>query len=270
MSDMRDTFNRASHQGPTSFVIPTIIEDGPKGRVSYDPYSRLLKDRVIKIEGPINDQTASIVTSLMLILDETPPEPGQDSDIKLYINSPGGSVTAGMAIFDTMKSLKSDVVTVGMGMCASMASFLLAAGTKGKRFALPNTRIMTHQPSAGTQGQVTDMEIHVDEFKRTKVKMRAYYEHFLNIKDKDFESIYERDTFFNTLAGQKLGHIDHIVLKGPDQQDNLSADEKELLALEIKLMEEENKTHPVIAPLLEKLEKPAATKKSPASKRAPR
>jgi ATP-dependent Clp protease protease subunit len=263
MSDYSDEFNASARaKGPTNLVVPTIIEEGPQGRISYDIYSRLLKDRIIKLDGPINDQTASLITTQLLILDQN-----SDEDIKLYINSPGGSVTAGMAIYDTMKSLKNDVITVGMGMCASMGSFLLAAGTKGKRYALPNTRIMTHQPSAGTQGQVSDMERHMDEFKRTKEKMRAYYEHFLNVSSDDFEKIYDRDTFFNALAAKEMGHIDHLVLKGPEMHEKMTEDEKKLLALETRVMEEENNSYPLIKGIIDNLKSNQGAKK--AAKPAP-
>lgn len=251
----------AQRSEPEGLVVPTVVEETAQGRASYDIYSRVLKDRIIKLDGPIDDNTASLITTQLLIL-----EAQSNEDISLYINSPGGSVSAGMAIFDTMKQIKCDVVTIGMGTCASMGSFLLAAGTKGKRFALPNTRIMTHQPSAGTQGKVTDMESDVEEFKKTKEKMRQYYLHFLDVTPEEFETMYERDTWMNSLAAEKMGHIDQVIMKGPDPEDKLSDDEKALFKLELELMEQENKAHKVIAPIVARIE---ADEKAQAKAAAP-
>ncbi|MDP1568116.1 MAG: ATP-dependent Clp protease proteolytic subunit, partial [Polaromonas sp.] len=137
-------------------MVPMVIEQSGRGERSYDIYSRLLKERVIFLVGPVNDQTANLVVAQLLFLESENP----DKDISFYINSPGGSVTAGMAIYDTMQFIKPDVSTLCTGMAASMGAFLLAAGTKGKRFSLPNSRVMIHQPSGGAQGQATDIEIH--------------------------------------------------------------------------------------------------------------
>ena len=147
-------------------LVPMVIEQTNRGERSFDIYSRLLKDRIVFLGGEIDDDTANLVVAQLLFLEMENP----DSDISLYINSPGGSVTAGMAIFDTMNYIKPDVRTVCVGMAASMGAFLLSSGTKGKRIALPNAEIMIHQPSAGTQGKVTDMEIDVEHF--LKIKQR--------------------------------------------------------------------------------------------------
>ena len=148
-------------------LIPMVIEQTNRGERSFDIYSRLLKDRIIFLSGEIDDDTANLVVAQMLFLEMENP----DADISLYINSPGGSVTAGMAIYDTMQYIKCDVATICVGMAASMGAFLLAAGAKGKRMALPNAEIMIHQPSAGTQGQITDMAIHMKRLETIKARM---------------------------------------------------------------------------------------------------
>lgn len=243
MTNLPNDFNENA-QAPSAMVVPTWIEENPKGRVAYDIFSRLLKERIIVLNGPVTDQTAHLITAQMLILDQTA------GDITFYINSPGGSVTAGMAIFDTMKSLKNDVITVGLGQNCSMGSFLLAAGTKGKRFALPNTRIMTHQPSAGTQGKVSDMERHMEEFRSCKARMKAFYMHFTDMNSDDIEELLDRDKYFNALAGLELGHIDKIIMKSPTDDSDLSVEDKKLLDLERKMMQEEIKNDPMISRLI--------------------
>ena len=145
-------------------MVPMVIEQSGRGERSYDIYSRLLKERVIFLVGPVNDQTANLVVAQLLFLESENP----DKDISFYINSPGGSVTAGMAIYDTMQFIKPDVSTLCVGMAASMGAFLLSAGTKGKRFSLPNSRVMIHQPSGGAQGQATDIEIHARDILKTR------------------------------------------------------------------------------------------------------
>ncbi|MDO8373603.1 MAG: ATP-dependent Clp protease proteolytic subunit, partial [Polaromonas sp.] len=145
-------------------MVPMVIEQSGRGERSYDIYSRLLKERVIFLVGPVNDQTANLVVAQLLFLESENP----DKDISFYINSPGGSVTAGMAIYDTMQFIKADVSTLCVGMAASMGAFLLAAGAKGKRFSLPNSRVMIHQPSGGAQGQATDIEIHARDILKTR------------------------------------------------------------------------------------------------------
>ena len=148
-------------------LVPYVVEQTSRGERSYDIFSRLLNDRIIFLSEEVNDTTASLVVAQLLYLEAQDP----DKDIQLYINSPGGSITAGMAIYDTMQYVKCDVATIAVGMAASMGAFLLSAGTKGKRMALPNAEIMIHQPSAGTQGQVTDMAIHLKRFQTIKDRM---------------------------------------------------------------------------------------------------
>ncbi len=249
MSNLHEFNDNAGADSPTALVIPTWVEDDPKrGRVSYDIFSRMLKENIVMLNGPVNDQMAAVIIPQLLLLDAQ-----GTKDITMYINSPGGSVTAGMAIFDTMRSLKNDVCTVGIGQNCSMGSFLLAGGTKGKRFALPNTRIMTHQPSAGTQGKVSDMERHMDEFQKTKERMKQYYMHFMDMGSKDFEKLYDRDTFFNALAGVELGHIDEVIMKANmTPTENLSPEDKALFDVEMAVMEKENKKDKLISKLIAK------------------
>ena len=157
---VEDLVNADLSRGPQGLgMVPIVIEQSGRGERAYDIYSRLLRERVIFLVGPVMDQTANLVVAQMLFLESENP----DKDISFYINSPGGSVSAGLAIFDTMRFIKPDVSTLCMGIAASMGAFLLAAGTKGKRFALPNSRIMIHQPSGGAQGQASDVEIHARE-----------------------------------------------------------------------------------------------------------
>ncbi|MDP1985371.1 MAG: ATP-dependent Clp protease proteolytic subunit, partial [Sulfuritalea sp.] len=152
-------------------LVPMVIETSGRGERAYDIYSRLLRERVIFLVGPVNDQTANLVVAQMLFLESENP----DKDISLYINSPGGSVSAGLSVFDTMQFIKPDVSTLCMGIAASMGSFLLMAGAKGKRFALPNSRVMIHQPSGGAQGQATDIEIHAREILKTREQLNRIY-----------------------------------------------------------------------------------------------
>ena len=152
-------------------MVPIVIEQSGRGERAYDIYSRLLRERVIFLVGPVTDQTANLVVAQMLFLESENP----DKDIHLYINSPGGSVSAGLSVFDTMQFIKPDVSTLCMGIAASMGSFLLMAGTKGKRFALPNSRVMIHQPSGGAQGQATDIEIHAREILKTREQLNKIY-----------------------------------------------------------------------------------------------
>ena len=152
-------------------MVPIVIETSGRGERAYDIYSRMLRERVIFLVGPVNDQTANLVVAQMLFLESENP----DKDIHLYINSPGGSVSAGLSVFDTMQFIKPDVSTLCMGIAASMGSFLLMAGAKGKRFALPNSRVMIHQPSGGTQGQATDIEIHAREILKTREQLNLIY-----------------------------------------------------------------------------------------------
>src|SRR3954462_6291393 len=152
-------------------LVPMVVEQSGRGERAYDIYSRLLKERVIFLVGPVNDQMANLIVAQLLFLESENP----DKDISLYINSPGGSVSAGLSIFDTMQFIKPDVSTLCMGIAASMGSFLLMAGAKGKRFALPNSRVMIHQPSGGAQGQATDIEIHAREILKTREQLNRIY-----------------------------------------------------------------------------------------------
>lgn len=190
-------------------LIPYVIEQTSRGERSYDIYSRLLKDRIIILGTPVTDDVANSLIAQFLFLEMENPE----KDIHLYINSPGGSVSAGMAIYDMMQFVKCDVATYCMGMAASMGSLLLTAGTKGKRYSLPNTRIMIHQPllQGGLGGQVTDIEIHARELVKTKEKLtRIYEKHTGNNYDKLFQAM-ERDNFMSPPEAKEFGLIDHIV-----------------------------------------------------------
>ncbi|GAA0359216.1 ATP-dependent Clp endopeptidase proteolytic subunit ClpP [Alkalibacterium iburiense] len=188
-------------------LVPTVIEQSPRGERAYDIYSRLLKDRIIMLGGPIDDNVANSVIAQLLFLDAQDPE----KDIYLYINSPGGSVTAGLAIFDTMNFIKSDVQTIAIGLAASMGSFLLAAGEKGKRFALPNAEVMIHQPLGGAQGQATEIEIAARHILRTRERLNKI---LVERTGQDLEVI-ERDTdrdFFMTAEEAKeYGIVDQIM-----------------------------------------------------------
>ena len=190
-------------------LVPIVIEESPKGERSFDIYSRLLRDRIVMISGPIDSAMANTVVAQLLFLESENP----NADISLYLNTPGGEVNAGWAILDTMQYIKPDVSTIGMGMVASMGSVLLAAGKKGKRFVLPNTEVMIHQPLAGTQGQVTDMEIHVANFKRTKEKLIKQMSEFTGRKEKELFDAMERDNYMDAEAAKKFGLIDDILIR---------------------------------------------------------
>ncbi|MDD6316936.1 MAG: ATP-dependent Clp endopeptidase proteolytic subunit ClpP [Butyricicoccaceae bacterium] len=189
--------------------IPMVVEQTNRGERSYDIYSRLLNDRVIILSEEVNDQTASLVVAQLLYLEAQDP----DKDIQFYINSPGGSVTAGMAIYDTMQYIKCDVSTICVGMAASMGAFLLAAGAKGKRMALPNAEIMIHQPSAGTQGQITDMAIHLKRLEIIKGRLNQI---LANNTGKPVEVVTadcERDNFMTAQEALEYGLIDQVIEK---------------------------------------------------------
>ncbi|HHW09181.1 MAG TPA: ATP-dependent Clp endopeptidase proteolytic subunit ClpP [Firmicutes bacterium] len=188
-------------------LIPTVIEQSNRGERAYDIYSRLLKDRIVFLGGVIDDHIANLVVAQLLFLNAQK----SDKDISLYINSPGGSVTAGLAIHDTMRYIKADVATICVGMAASMGAFLLASGTKGKRFALPNSKILIHQPSYGTQGQASDIEIHAKELLRTKERLN---ELLAGYTGKDLETIArdtDRDFFMNAEEAKAYGIVDHVL-----------------------------------------------------------
>ena len=188
-------------------LVPMVVEQSNKGERAYDIYSRLLKERIIFLVGPINDNVASLVTAQLLFLESEDPK----KEINLYINSPGGLVTAGLGIYDTMQYIKPDVSTLCIGQAASMGSFLLAAGKKGKRFSLPNSRIMVHQPSAGFQGQATDIEIHANEVLALKKRLNEIYSKHTGKSVDDVKKALERDNFMTTDTAKEFGLIDEIV-----------------------------------------------------------
>ena len=188
-------------------LVPMVVEQSNKGERAYDIYSRLLKERIIFLVGPINDNVASLVTAQLLFLESEDPKKG----INLYINSPGGLVTAGLGIYDTMQYIKPDVSTLCIGQAASMGSFLLAAGKKGKRFSLPNSRIMVHQPSAGFQGQATDIEIHANEVLALKKRLNEIYSKHTGKSFDDVKKALERDNFMTPEVAKDFGLIDEVV-----------------------------------------------------------
>jgi ATP-dependent Clp protease, protease subunit len=190
-------------------LIPMVVEQSSKGERAYDIYSRLLKERIIFLVGPINDNVATLVTAQLLFLESEDPK----KEIYLYINSPGGLVTAGLGIYDTMQYIKPDVSTLCIGQAASMGSFLLAAGKKGKRFSLPNSRIMVHQPSAGFQGQATDIEIHANEVLSLKKRLNEIYSKHTGKSSEDIKKALERDNFMNPELAKDFGLIDEVVEK---------------------------------------------------------
>jgi len=188
-------------------LVPMVIEQSGRGERAYDIYSRLLRERVIFLVGPVNDQSANLVVAQLLFLESENP----DKDISLYINSPGGSVSAGMSIFDTMQFIKPDVSTLCMGIAASMGSFLLMAGAKGKRFALPNSRVMIHQPSGGAQGQATDIEIHAREILKTREQLNRIYADRTGQAIEKIRSDMERDFFMDPEESKAYGLIDQVI-----------------------------------------------------------
>tara|TARA_B110000967_G_scaffold183294_1_gene201877 strand:- start:78 stop:689 length:612 start_codon:yes stop_codon:yes gene_type:complete len=190
-------------------LVPMVVEQTNKGERAYDIYSRLLKERIIFLVGPINDNVASLVTAQLLFLESEDPK----KDINLYINSPGGLVTAGLGIYDTMQYVKPDISTLCIGQAASMGSFLLAAGKKGKRFSLPNSRIMVHQPSAGFQGQATDIEIHANEVLSLKKRLNEIYSKHTGKSVEDIKKALERDNFMTPDVAKDFGLIDEVVEK---------------------------------------------------------
>jgi|TARA_B100000787_G_scaffold145455_1_gene115627 ATP-dependent Clp protease protease subunit len=200
------TINFSEHMNN---LVPMVVEQSNKGERAYDIYSRLLKERIIFLVGPINDNVASLVTAQLLFLESEDPK----KEINLYINSPGGLVTAGLGIYDTMQYIKPDVSTLCIGQAASMGSFLLSAGTKGKRFSLPNSRIMVHQPSAGFQGQATDIEIHANEVLALKKRLNEIYSTHTGKSVDDIKKALERDNFMTPEIAKEFGLIDEVVIK---------------------------------------------------------
>ena len=189
--------------------IPYVVEQTSRGERSFDIFSRLLNDRIIFLSEEVNDTTASLVVAQLLYLEAQDP----DKDIQFYINSPGGSVTAGMAIYDTMQYIKCDVATICVGMAASMGAFLLSAGTKGKRMALPNAEIMIHQPSAGTQGQITDMAIHLKRLETIKRRMNQIMADNTGHTLDEMTEACERDNFMTAEEAKEFGLIDKVIYK---------------------------------------------------------
>ena len=192
-------------------LVPMVVEQTNRGERAYDIFSRLLKERIIFLNGPIDDGVASLVCSQLLFLESENPT----KDISMYINSPGGIVTSGLAIYDTMEYIRPDVSTVCMGQAASMGSLLLTAGAAGKRFSLPNARIMTHQPSGGFQGQATDIEIHAKEILDLRQRLNGIYEKHSGKTIKQIEKIMDRDTFMKAEDAKNFGLIDQVVEKRP-------------------------------------------------------
>ncbi len=190
-------------------LIPMVVEQSSRGERAYDIYSRLLKERIVFVVGPINDAVASLVTAQLLFLESEDPK----KEISLYINSPGGLVTAGLGIYDTMQYIKPEISTLCIGQAASMGSFLLAAGAKGKRFSLPNSRIMVHQPSAGFQGQATDIEIHANEVLSLKKRLNEIYSKHTGKSVDEIKSALERDNFMTPDNAKSFGLIDEVVEK---------------------------------------------------------
>ena len=192
-------------------MVPIVIEQSGRGERSYDIYSRLLRERVVFLVGGVNDQTANLVVAQLLFLESENP----DKDISLYINSPGGSVSAGMAIFDTMNFIKPEVSTLCIGMAASMGAFLLAAGEKGKRFSLPNSKVMIHQPLGGTQGQATEIEIHAREILKTREQLNRILSERTGQPMEKIERDTERDYYLSAEESKEYGLIDQVISKRP-------------------------------------------------------
>jgi len=192
-------------------MVPMVIEQSGRGERAYDIYSRLLRERIVFLVGPVNDQTANLVCAQLLFLESENP----DKDVFLYINSPGGSVSAGLAIYDTMNFIKPDASTLCMGLAASMGSFLLMAGAKGKRIALPNSRVMLHQPSGGAQGQATDIEIHAREILKTREQLNRIYAERTGQALEKITADMERDFFLSPPEAKEYGLIDQVLERRP-------------------------------------------------------
>ena len=190
-------------------LVPIVIEESPRGERSFDIYSRFLRDRIVMINGEIEPGMASTIVAQLLFLESENP----NADISLYINSPGGDVSAGWAIMDTMHYIKSPVSTIGMGLVASMGSVLLAAGEKGKRFVLPNTQVMIHQPMAGARGQITDMEIQLNQFQKNKKALVKQMAGFTGRKEKEVFDAMERDNWMTPTEAKDFGLIDGILVR---------------------------------------------------------
>jgi ATP-dependent Clp protease protease subunit len=200
--------------GTMDFIIPTVIEQTHRGERGWDIFSRLLKDRIVFLGTPVDDQIANIIVAQMLFLESEDP----DKDIMLYINSPGGLVTAGMMIYDTMQYVRCDVATICMGQAASMAAWLMAAGTKGKRYSLPNARIMLHQPLGGFQGQATDIDIHAKEILKTRDRMNELLAKHTGHEINKIKHDTERDFFMSAAEAKEYGVIDEILIKKKEEK----------------------------------------------------
>jgi ATP-dependent Clp protease protease subunit len=200
-------------------LVPMVVEQTNRGERAYDIYSRLLKERIIFLVGPVNDAVASLVCAQLLFLESENP----NKDISFYINSPGGVVTSGLAIYDTMQYIRAPVSTVCMGMAASMGSLLLCAGAKGKRFSLPNARIMIHQPSGGAQGQATDIEIQAREILSTRARLNEIYVKHTGQPLETISTAVERDNFLSPVQAKDFGLIDDVVISRPPREDDIKA-----------------------------------------------
>ena len=206
-------------EDPMQALVPIVVEQSSRGERSFDIYSRLLRERIIFITGPIHDEMASLICAQLIFLEADNPE----KDIAMYINSPGGVVSAGLSIMDTMRYIGPDISTICLGQAASMGSLLLAAGTKGKRFALPNARIMVHQPSGGARGQAADIEIQAKEILRLRTMLNKLYVDFTGQKLKAVEAAMDRDTFLSPQEAQSFGLIDKVIAKRKPAAKNTPA-----------------------------------------------
>jgi len=210
---------RDMHDVTMNTLVPMVVEQTNRGERAYDIYSRLLKERIIFLSGPVNDYVASLMCAQLLFLEAENP----NKDISVYINSPGGIVSSGLAIYDTMQYIRSEVSTLCIGQAASMGSLLLTAGAKGKRYALPNSRIMVHQPSGGVQGQATDIEIQAKEILALRARLNDIYVKHTAQTLRQIESSLERDTFMTAEAAKEFGLIDEVIAQRPASE---KADEK--------------------------------------------
>ena len=208
---MSDWTNNTMNETTASALVPMVVEQTSRGERAFDIYSRLLKERIIFIVGPIDDAVSSVVCAQLLFLESENPK----QEISMYINSPGGVVTSGLAIYDTIEYIRPDVSTVCIGQAASMGSLLLMAGAAGKRFSLPHSRIMTHQPSGGFSGQASDIEIHAREILTLRERLNAIYVKHTGRPLEDIEKIMERDTFMAPQEAKDIGLIDEVVEKRP-------------------------------------------------------
>jgi ATP-dependent Clp protease, protease subunit len=206
---------RDPHDTLMNYLVPMVVEQTNRGERSYDIYSRLLKERIIFLSGPVEDGMATLIVAQLLFLEAENPK----KEINMYINSPGGVVTAGMSIYDTMQFIKPAVTTLCMGQAASMGSLLLTAGAKGQRFALPHSRIMVHQPSGGYRGQVTDILIHAEEVKELKRRLNEVYVKHTGRTLKEIEEALERDNFMSAQKAQEFGLIDKVIEERTEESD---------------------------------------------------